>query len=621
MDFIDTFISLDDDDSLQLILDKQFSPKQYLGLLYYSIIHFKYKVTRYLLKNTNADPSVDPDIILLACKSSPLEIVRLLLDWRGPNGEFVNPSIHGNDCLVKACEKENIELLKILLEWRGPNGEFVDPTIKSNYVLLYVCQFKRNEIATEITRLLISWHGPNGEFVDITLKDNKLLMVALDNGFINLINLLLSWRGPNSEYTDPTVQNNDALLGACRWRRVEVVRLLLEWRGPNGEFVDPTSQNNTSIVNATMENSIEGHEITLLLLEWRGPNKSVNPSVKDIVIINACEFGWSDVVRLLLADIRIDPSIKDNMPFINLCDQPSNIWDRNERHSEVVRQLLNDRRVNPRAKNELALIHALRHRNIPLLQLLLDWVGPNGERFNIGILTAPAPDKGLHLYREIFNIAQRNVRFIHSLLVNSIFTVNFVLFHLLLNERGIPTYIDDAQLDSDEIMQFLYQRLKHSAFYKKPNKLKINFKPSPKEVKPDPIRNRRFALETEILRINPRTRLDFIYILLEEIDGVRIVELKPLIETIGLDVEDEDEMERIRQRLDDIHEFKLKKQFEDALMNADAHNSFRINMFQGLRKLKASKLKASKLKASKLKTSKLKTSKLKSSKLKSRKSK
>lgn len=91
----------------------------------------------------------------------------------------------------------------------------------------------------------------------------------------------------------------------------------------------------------------------------------VNPADRDNEAIKiACGYGkQSETVRLLLKDPRVDPSINNNYPII-LATENDNI--------DTVRLLLRDPRVNPAANNNQALKNAAESGNGHMLYTLLD---------------------------------------------------------------------------------------------------------------------------------------------------------------------------------------------------------------------------------------------------------
>ena len=79
--------------------------------------------------------------------------------------------------------------------------------------------------------------------------------------------------------------------------------------------------------------------------------------------------SYAEVVRLLLADPRVNPAVNNNYPIR---------WASGEGHAEVVRLLLNDNRVDPAAYNNYAIGLASRNGHTGVVRLLMtdprvDW--------------------------------------------------------------------------------------------------------------------------------------------------------------------------------------------------------------------------------------------------------
>ena len=114
------------------------------------------------------------------------------------------------------------------------------------------------------------------------------------------------------------------LIDATRIGDVDAVVHLLELG------VDPSAENNDAILFASMHYS----EVLKILLE----DPRVDPSANDNFALRlASAEGHTEVVRILLADERVDPSAKDNEALR---------WASSEGHTEVVNLLLADPRVD-----------------------------------------------------------------------------------------------------------------------------------------------------------------------------------------------------------------------------------------------------------------------------------
>ena len=100
-------------------------------------------------------------------------------------------------------------------------------------------------------------------------------------------------------------------------------------------------------------------EIIKFLIE----DSRVDPSVRDnLSIIWASINGHLEVVKLLLQDPRVDPSARNN---------ESIIWASNYGHLEIVRLLLQDPRVDPSSRDNCSIIRASNYGHLEVVKLLL----------------------------------------------------------------------------------------------------------------------------------------------------------------------------------------------------------------------------------------------------------
>jgi len=81
------------------------------------------------------------------------------------------------------------------------------------------------------------------------------------------------------------------------------------------------------------------------------------------VFCDACKYGFADVVRLLLTDSKVDPSIFYNQP-VQLASEYG--------HADVVRILLEDDRVDPSYICSAALQYACENSHLDVIRILLE---------------------------------------------------------------------------------------------------------------------------------------------------------------------------------------------------------------------------------------------------------
>ena len=260
------------------------------------------EVVKLLLK-AGVNPSVSDDYPLrIACENGHLEVVKVLLEWRGPNGEFIDPS-DGEISLGISCKNGHVEVVKVLLEWRGPNGEFVDPLANDNRPI----QIAELNNHLEVVKVLLQDHRADPSF-----EDNRLIKYACRSGDIELVRLLLQDPRVDPSVGQPYFVDNVPLYEACIGGFTEIVRLLLRHIRVSIECLS----NNLH----TACYGRGGPELVLLLLQ-----AGADPSFHDnLALKQACRdigerVANPAVIRLLLSDPRVDPSVID----INIISNPA----------------------------------------------------------------------------------------------------------------------------------------------------------------------------------------------------------------------------------------------------------------------------------------------------------
>lgn len=140
----------------------------------------------------------------------------------------------------------------------------------------------------------------------------------------------------------------------CEIGDLELVELLLK----DGR-VNPTFENNAAI-NIVCKN---GHyNLFKFLLSFKSEKGDrIQPS-KDC-LINACTGGHRKIIKLLLKDKRIDPSVNDNLAIRAVCQSG---------YVEIVKKLCKDPRVDKRIGLKIALICNERSNRKLIIGLLIE---------------------------------------------------------------------------------------------------------------------------------------------------------------------------------------------------------------------------------------------------------
>ena len=94
---------------------------------------------------------------------------------------------------------------------------------------------------------------------------------------------------------------------------------------------------------------------------------------KSNLVVQACQYGHIEIVKLLLEKYKIDPSIGKNGPFIVACKYG---------HIEIVKLFLKDSRINPADYDNLAIVKATENGHIEIVKLLFKRIDHNSQSQN-----------------------------------------------------------------------------------------------------------------------------------------------------------------------------------------------------------------------------------------------
>jgi len=305
-----------------------------------------------------------------AVYNDQIELVSMLLE------KGVDPSIQNNHAIHIATSQNYIDLVRILL-----NDPRVDPSINHNWDIREACM----NGYTEIVKMLL-----NDSRVDPSDLDNEAIISTCCRGHTEIIKLLLK-----DSRVNPTARNNLTIIRATLWQNSDIVRLLLQdGRIDVGEFEDvflACIDNDPNKIIELISNGVDPCAFDNMLIGWASKHGHANlvkillkdlrvdPSaMKNFSIIHASHASGShniNIVKKLLKDPRVDPGARDNQAIISACYAGK---------KEVVELLLKDHRVDPSVRNNKAIIFASRWGRESVVRLLL-----NDERVD------PAAQKNL----------------------------------------------------------------------------------------------------------------------------------------------------------------------------------------------------------------------------------
>ncbi|KNC47162.1 ankyrin domain-containing protein [Thecamonas trahens ATCC 50062] len=185
-------------------------------------------------------------------------------------------------------------------------------------------------LATNMVLTIAAKHG-HADVVALLLADDRIdparhhsaaLGSAAEHGHLPVVELLLA-----DGRADPSARDNFAIRWACEAGASGVVEALLR---------DPRTDPNVDDLAPLSIAAERGHApIVRMLLEHRPP-VSVRAD-SDFALLSAAAAGHVDVIRLLLADARVDPSVRNDAALRRAMHNG---------HVAVVRELVADERVD-----------------------------------------------------------------------------------------------------------------------------------------------------------------------------------------------------------------------------------------------------------------------------------
>ncbi len=171
--------------------------------------------------------------------------------------------------------------------------------------------------------------------VDPSANNNEALLSASKSGHSEIVQLLLS----HPRYTPPGDNYDGAMRRAIGFGHSQVVQILLG-KGCSVRFSDARFS------------SFAWPEVLAVLLGRVVEDGGVDPAAEDNrAVWSASRLGYTDAVRLLLADPRVDPASRDNRAILAAA---------NEGHRDVVQLLLADPRVDAAAGSNAAIWAAVK---------------------------------------------------------------------------------------------------------------------------------------------------------------------------------------------------------------------------------------------------------------------
>lgn len=313
------------------------------------------------------DPTFKYDYaIRKACKNGHVEAVTLLL-----SNSKVDPTAVGNESILSVCNPEECpynrnQILKLLLSHTKIKADF-----NTNELIRVACSGG----ILSVVRILIQ--RPE---VDPSVNDNEPLKLACKLGHVQIVKLLLEDQRVKDKREDKEVGvqvNKDCLKFAATYGHVAVLQVLLD---DMNIYLDVEA-----IICASEMNQLAALDVLL-------SDKRARPEGNDNFAIRVtCQTGHLPCIMRLLAEPKVDPSVDNQFCFRIACERGHleviNVLLRDTRvvpvsstfgrvcvlgYTQIIRRLLLDNRIDPSFNDSFSIKAACENGHDEIVQLLLE---------------------------------------------------------------------------------------------------------------------------------------------------------------------------------------------------------------------------------------------------------
>ena len=250
-----------------------------------------------------------------------------------------NPSDKDNEAIRFASEEGHTEIVELLLQ-----DKRVNPSDKDNEAIRYASE----NGYTEIVELLLQ-----DKRIDPSDDDNYAIKNASYNGFTEIVRLLLQDKRVRNKLSDREIEKYENQKRGLK----ESVRDLMKPKSEEEISKKIGDLNpNDLLMKSINNNYLNGVKLAL----EKGADLSANDNY---AIKYASLDGYTEIVKLLLQDERVDPSADNRNDAIRYASMNG--------HTEIVKLLLQDKRVDPSNKKNLAIGFASYYGHTEVVKLLL----------------------------------------------------------------------------------------------------------------------------------------------------------------------------------------------------------------------------------------------------------
>lgn len=307
--------------------------------------HISVSMVKLLLLDRRVNPRARNNLALRrACVKGNYGIVRTLLNWRGANGERVDPNdgTNGNSALRSASQYGDIQIVKLLL-----SDKRVNPGDNKGVSLRVALIHSREEVAIE----LLKWRSLDGKRVvphwsTLRSEDQNPIVIACRRNLLKVFKILIK---------DPGVCLHPNII-AQAYKCPEILKILLSTPG-----ISPSVNNNECLHRAISE-----YQHTSIRLLLRDPRTNVNDNngellLKAIKIISKDDIKKRiGIVEILLLHPKTEIYTSHLSAMIPKKEYTIGT-------SELVDRIF---KIDPMGKRGLYIIHAIRLKNMGALRVM-----------------------------------------------------------------------------------------------------------------------------------------------------------------------------------------------------------------------------------------------------------
>lgn len=241
-------------------------------------------------------------------------------------------------------------------------------------IFKFCCENNEENIKTHNTYYYLKNISQHRHDLDPSADGDYGIIIASQCGHVELVKMLL-------EDSRVNIKNKmySAIEEACKYGKKEVVELLMK---------DPRVDiNDYQIIYAAFEE--DQKEIVELIIN----NDKFDPSKENNnIFIKACISGYTEIVKKLLRDPRVNPCDQNNKAIICASEQENGIFEILMDDSRIdpscedgivfenvcavgnqymVGKLLEDSRVDPSLNDNIGLYRAMKYNNVEVVNILL----------------------------------------------------------------------------------------------------------------------------------------------------------------------------------------------------------------------------------------------------------